>query len=135
MDRHNAAIMPSREPILSRIWDALTEAARERAARDGCEGVFEDPNGKRVVVCVPIAVYGHRTDGEPFYRETFTVWVDGKGGLLTAAVSVRHGQRLLLTNQLTQEEQECRVVSVVNKDAGRAEVGIEFVHPAPNFWT
>jgi len=48
--------------------------------------------------------------------------------------SVGDGEMLVLTNPLTQEEQECRVVYLGEPLEKGQRVGIEFLTPAPRFW-
>jgi hypothetical protein len=47
---------------------------------------------------------------------------------------VRLGQTIILQNPETSEEQPCHVIRVHRGTAGKAEVGIEFLKPAPKFW-
>ena len=56
------------------------------------------------------------------------------GGLLVMDAAVLPGQVLLLTNKITQEEQQCRVAYVGGRDPYRASVAVEFANLAPDFW-
>jgi ABC-type Mn2+/Zn2+ transport system ATPase subunit len=56
------------------------------------------------------------------------------GGLLVMSSTVRPGQVLLLTNKVTQKEQECRVAYVGGHDPQSLEVAVEFPVVAPDFW-
>jgi hypothetical protein len=60
----------------------------------------------------PVYVYGHDPGKEPFHEEAHTLNVSAMGALLLLSVPVRKGTKLLLTNQLTQKEQDCRVVVI-----------------------
>jgi len=90
---------------------------------------------ERVNLQVPVFVYGHANDEEPFYEETKTREVNAHGGLIAMAMGVKSGQRLLLANAVTQKEQECHVVHAGPKHLNRkTNVAIEFTQPAPDFW-
>ncbi len=90
---------------------------------------------ERLDLCVPVFVYGHASDEEPFYEETKTRQVNAHGGLITLAMGVKRGQRLLLANAVTQKEQECHVVHLGPKHLNKkTDVAIEFTPPAPDFW-
>ena len=56
------------------------------------------------------------------------------GGLLLLKHEVDNGEMLVLTNPLTQEEQECRVVYLGEPIEKGQRVGVEFLTPAPRFW-
>jgi hypothetical protein len=88
---------------------------------------------ERVLVDLPVVVQGNSPDRQPFREETFTVTVSAHGALLMMATRVALGQELVLTNG-TNEERETRVSYVGPAHAGLAQVGIEFVRPAPEFW-
>jgi len=84
---------------------------------------------------VAVLVYGRAEGEEPFFEETQTKVVNAHGGLITLSANVRQGQKLLLTNMSTKQEQECHVVYLGGtQDDAKTEVGIEFTHPAPKFW-
>ncbi len=56
------------------------------------------------------------------------------GALLIMADTVRPRQTLLLTNKVTQVEQECHVAYVAEHDAQSLKVAVQFLKPAPDFW-
>ena len=85
-------------------------------------------------MAVDVLVYGHTKDSEPFWEEPDTRVLNAHGALITLAADVRVGQKLILTNIATREEQECRVVHLGEKYGHKTEVGIEFVRAAPKFW-
>jgi hypothetical protein len=60
--------------------------------------------------------------------------VNAHGGLLMMKHEVDNGEMLILTNPLTQEEQECRVVYLGDVAEKGQRVGVEFLTPAPRFW-
>ena len=56
------------------------------------------------------------------------------GALLLLSVPVRKGQKLLLTNTLTQQEQDCRVVFIGTRRTRTVEAGVAFPLTNPDFW-
>lgn len=83
---------------------------------------------------IRIQAQGRTHDRKKFKETCETVVVSAHGGLLLLKHEVNNGEMLVLTNLLTQEEQECRVVYLgAPLDKGQ-RVGIEFLTPAPRFW-
>ena len=89
---------------------------------------------QRVLVNVPVIVHGETANNISFREETQTLVVNAHGGLVTLATNVKLGQKLVLKNKATVEEQECHVVFLGSKQDEKTQVGIEFVRPAPQFW-
>ncbi len=84
---------------------------------------------------VPVLVRAQFENESSFLsEESHTLVVNAHGALIALAMRVQPGQRLVLKNRGSGEEQECRVVHVGEKHAAKAEVGIAFTHPAPQFW-
>jgi hypothetical protein len=76
-----------------------------------------------------------RTHERKKFKETCeTVVVSAHGGLLLMKNEVDNGEMLMLTNPLTQEEMECRVVYLGDLVEKGQRIGIEFLTPAPRFW-
>ena len=90
---------------------------------------------QRVIVTLAVTV---RTEGSPkeasFEEETHTLLVNLHGALIALKGKVAKGQKLRLTNRCTKEEQICRVASVSPASGGKAQVGVEFLKPSPDFW-
>ena len=136
---------------MSRIWQALRQAERERA-REG--GIDTEVDGEAERKCAEgarskaserrqglrhshktlVLVYGSDCNKQPFHEECETVDANENGCLFTLENPVAQGQRLFLTNMRNQAEQECRVVYVGRKMRGRVRVGVEFPRPTPQFW-
>lgn len=72
--------------------------------------------------------------GDSFHEFTRMASVNAHGGLLALAARVRKGQAILVVNSKTAEEQECHIVHLGPVQEGKWIVGIEFAHPAANFW-
>jgi hypothetical protein len=89
---------------------------------------------KRLFLDVPLLIRGEAKDKSPFQEETFTVTVSAHGALVVLGTQVTLGQRVLLANPKRQGEREGTVIFLGPPYAGLATVGIEFAHPAPEFW-
>jgi hypothetical protein len=93
---------------------------------------YADPRvTSQIYVHLPLSIYGVNRDA--FYEETYTVSIDGTGGLILMATSVQPGQRILVTNQGNDRTQECFVVSVEAQPPG-SHVAFKFPTPMPQFW-
>ena len=89
---------------------------------------------QRVLVSVPVTVITQGADKQPVSEETRTLVVNAHGALVLTRQKVSIGQLLTLKNTKTEEEQACRVVFINPQQAGKSEVGLEFMKPAPRFW-
>jgi hypothetical protein len=125
---------------MSRIFEALKQAQRARAAEtqpapaaDAVEA-RDRRRSRRSALDISVYVYGHGPGKEPFHEEAHTLSVSANGALLLLSVPVRKGQQLLLTNLLTDREQDCQVVFLGTKRSRTIEAGVAFSHPNPDFW-
>lgn len=73
-------------------------------------------------------------EGEDSTEQSRTLVVSAHGALIAMASKVKPGQRLMLRNVGSGKEQPCNVVHVGERNSEKAEVGVEFVAPAPRFW-
>jgi hypothetical protein len=89
---------------------------------------------ERILLDVPVVICGGPTDHPAFREETFTVTVSAHGALLMMATKVALGQRLVVMNPQNWDEREARVSYLGPDRAGLAQVGVEFLRPAPEFW-
>jgi hypothetical protein len=124
---------------LSRIFDAIKRAQTSRASPAGnaSEPGFahaERRRSARWTAYIPVFVYGHTPGLQPFHEEAYSADVSAMGARLIMAATVRPGQTLLLTNKVTQAEQECRVAYVADHDTQSLKVAVQFLKPAPDFW-
>jgi hypothetical protein len=133
------------EIALSRIWEALKQAERQRSRANGRDAESSRAGGRGVTDSdrrndlrhphqATLLVYGSDVDKQPFHEETETLDANEEGCLLALETVVVRGQRLFLTNMRTQAELECRVVHVGQRIKGRTRVGVAFSSPAPDFW-
>jgi hypothetical protein len=126
---------------MSRIFEALKHAQLVRAGKVSTKSPATDAvevpdrrRSRRWALDIPVYVYGHGQEKEPFHEEAHTLHVNANGALLLLSVPVRKGQILLLTNSLTQQEQDCRVVFIGTKRSRTVEAGIAFPLTNPEFW-
>ena len=69
-----------------------------------------------------------------FEEETQTLVVNAHGAMIGLAAKIEKGQILRLKNSATREEQVCKVVYLGPAFGGKAQIGIEFTSPMPDFW-
>jgi hypothetical protein len=126
---------------MSRIFDAIKQAQRIRPGKprlrpSGVDAIetADRRRSRRWPLDVSVYVYGHGPGTEPFHEEAHTLNVNSNGALLLLSVPVRKGQSLLLTNRITEQEQDCRVVYLGTKHSRTIEAGIEFPEANPDFW-
>ncbi len=134
---------------MSRVWNALKEAERERAhvtQRNGIQSPdkpcqkpserdsIERRQGQRPTHRVLLLVYGWDAEGQPFHEETEAFEINDNGSLLWLETRVARGQRLFLINMRNQAEQKCRAITIGKRVDGKARVAIQFSRPAPHFW-
>src|SRR5580693_9080365 len=83
---------------------------------------------------VALLVRGESLDHQPFQEETFSISISVHGALILLAAKVAVGQRLVLTNPATKSEVEGQVARFGSPYGGLAQVGVEFLQPALEFW-
>jgi hypothetical protein len=83
---------------------------------------------------IPLFVYGHTPEGQPFHEQTFTSAINVHGGSMRMETSVLLGQRLLVTNQRNECAQPCIVVFVGAQLGGGIDVAFSFTAAMPYFW-
>jgi hypothetical protein len=88
----------------------------------------------RVLLSVPIQVRGKNAQNQDFTEETRTLVVNAHGALISLSAQVVVNQKVFVSNSATHQTQECRVVYFGNMQAGRAQMGVEFLTPSPSFW-
>ena len=88
----------------------------------------------RVLLDVPVAIWGESPDKQAFREETFTVTVSAHGALVMLAAKVSVGQRVILRKLTDSIEIRGRIADVGMPHAGLTQVGIELDRPSPEFW-
>jgi hypothetical protein len=83
-----------------------------------------------------VHVTAERRAGQPSTQSepTETLAVNAHGALILLTPPIEDTEQILIKNPRTSEEQLCRVVYQGLTEAGRLQVGVEFLAPAPNFW-
>lgn len=137
----SAARLTGARDLMSRIFDALKHAQRVRSGesprKPPSEDAVEVPDrrrSRRWSFDVPVYVYGHGPGKEPFHEEAHTLNVSDTGALILLSAPVRKGQTLLLTNRMTDREQDCRIVFLGKKLSRTVEAGVAFTESNPEFW-
>ncbi len=102
--------------------------------REWAERPVEPRRRERLPSEVFVLVYGRAADNSPFHDIAPVLSVHAHGGTLALGASVQRGQTILLVNNHTQEERECRIVYIGSEQQGKKKVCIEFTRPAANFW-
>ena len=89
---------------------------------------------QRVLMQVGIRVRGKDAQGQDFEEGTETLAINAHGGLVLLNARVVSGSVVHMKHNKTGEEQECHVAFLGPVRSGRAEIGLEFTTPSPNFW-
>ena len=88
---------------------------------------------QRVLLGLSVTVIGQTPDKKPIEETTRTLVINAHGALVTLDMRVSIGMQFTLRNGKTNEDVACRVV-YAGQQLSKAEVGLEFLKPAPNFW-
>jgi hypothetical protein len=131
----------SRNDPLSRIWNALRQAEKDRTQqlrRSSSAKVETEPvdrrKSPRTKPLTTLLVYGSTVDKQPFHEEAEILNANHRGCLITLESHVSRGQRLFLVNLTNEDELECRVLRLGKQQRGKRHVAVEFLRPAPEFW-
>jgi len=89
---------------------------------------------QRVLMQVGIEVSGNDAQGKQFREETETLAINVHGALILLRARITSGSILKLENSRTREEQDCHVVFLGPVRGEKAEIGLEFSAPRPQFW-
>jgi len=117
--------LPKRLPPSGAVRESGAAPAPPQAERRRCA---------RWNAHVPVFVYGHTCDQTPFHEDAYSSVVSERGALLIMTTPVPVGEKLLLTNKVTQADQECRVAHVGPREGPSVSVGVEFAAADPHFW-
>lgn len=88
----------------------------------------------RVFTRIPISARGKNNQGRKFRETSQTIVINAHGALLYIQEPVDLGAELVLSNPVTEEDQECRVVYLGDSSDKGTRVGVEFLSPSPHFW-
>src|SRR5215475_12009413 len=89
---------------------------------------------QRVLMQVGVQISGNDAQGKYFREETDTLAINAHGALVLLRARITSGSMLRLLHSRTKEEQECHVVFLGPVRGEKAEIGLEFSAPRPQFW-
>ena len=89
---------------------------------------------QRVLMQVGIRIRGKDAQGKDFEEGTETLAINAHGALILLNARVISGGVVHMKHNKTGEEQECHVAFLGPVRSGKAEIGVEFTTPSPNFW-
>jgi hypothetical protein len=81
-----------------------------------------------------VVVYGHGPDNDPFQETTNVRLLSMHSAELRLVAKVRPEQELVLLDPTSDEEQRCRVKSVMESSVGESVVCVEFRESVLEFW-
>ena len=95
----------------------------------------ERRRGERVMIRIPVKVYGMGRDGQHINEAAETAVVSRHGALLRLSTPLKHATTLEIMNNFTQKTEKFRVVWVSDKaKEGKFDVGVELMAPHEEFW-
>jgi hypothetical protein len=89
---------------------------------------------RRIRARIRVVVRVQSRNKETVCEETDALVVNAHGGLVLLATSVARDQFVTVINAKTNQELLARVTGTGQRFMGKAQVGIEFIRPAPDFW-
>jgi hypothetical protein len=89
---------------------------------------------KRIRARVRITVRLQARNKETVCEDTVSLIVNAHGALILLASPVGRDQFVTVMNPKTKQELLARVTAVGQRFMGKAQIGIEFIRPAPEFW-
>jgi hypothetical protein len=124
---------------VSRIWDALKQAEREKSqTAGGSTSASVEKRDRRAGLNhshrAQLLVYGSDAEGQPFHEDVETIHVSDEGCLFELETSVLEGQRLFLVHLRTEAELDCRILRIAKGIGRKARIAVAFASPAPDFW-
>lgn len=130
--------MPDQRAKSAELCGVLSKATlrRKRSPTKMCADTswMAIRRSSRVVVDVPVEVYGQGSDGKMFHEETRTRFVSAHGALLSLATDVDMEQRVFVVCKKTGMETQCRVAYRKEVAKGEVLIGVEFLIPSAKFW-
>ena len=93
----------------------------------------EKRRSRRVQITMPVTIRG-KSGTETFEEKSVTAAVSAHGCMLHLSTTLGRGEQVTIINVVTSDEQVCTVTFLGQSDSGKAEVGLEFLKPCPQFW-
>jgi len=88
----------------------------------------------RVMIDIPVTVFGRSPDGKILTENATTLTVNAHGGLVSLKTDIDVQEPALLVHTKVGTEIRCRVAFRKKIDKERFEIGFEFIEPNPTFW-
>jgi hypothetical protein len=88
----------------------------------------------RILLRVPVVIYGFAGKGGAFHEDTETVIVNSSGALVTLKTKLQLGDTVFLIHKSSRQEQEVRVVYLDAYSDRETRVGLAFKQPISDFW-
>src|ERR1700689_2708980 len=82
-----------------------------------------------------VLVYGHEKNKAPFQERVSVRLVSMHSAELKLTAEVRRGEKLVLLDPGSEEEQRCQVMSVSERSSGETIVRVRFRQPVWEFWS
>ncbi len=97
--------------------------------------IRERRRGERVLIRMPVKVYGIGKDGKHVNEDAEAVVISRNGALIRAVTPLKPGSSLEVRHGLSQETERFRVVWVGERaKEGRFDIGIELTETREEFW-
>ena len=106
----------------------------DKAAWSSAGATSTKRRSMRVLLSIPVSVTGKTAKGDQYSEETRTLVVNAHGALVALASPMAAQQKVSLTNLTTHDTLDCTVTHLGTVQAGKTQIGLEFVSPAPGFW-
>lgn len=92
------------------------------------EATERSAHAKKVVLSLPLLVYGWAKDNSAFLDEARLLSLNASGGMIALRAEVGWGQTILLVDSGVGPDHEARVVSVAPDQVGGRKIAFEFIH-------
>jgi len=89
---------------------------------------------QRILMQIRVRVQGKDVSGGSIDERTETLAIGAHGALILLQARVASGAQVMLKQEHTGEEQECRVRYLGRVCEGKTEIGLEFSSPRADFW-
>src|SRR5260370_40231472 len=89
---------------------------------------------QRLFIQIPVVVSGQLNPSTPFSEEANTVVLNAHGALVQLNTAVQIGQKIMLQNVRTKEQQEVTVVFLAPAESRKSNVALGCTTPRPDFW-
>lgn len=97
--------------------------------------IRERRRGERVLIRIPITLYGLTKDNRHISEQAETAVVSRTGALVRARTAFKPGGTVDLTNSFSKEAEKFRVVWVSEQQKqGYFDLGVEMLTPRDDFW-